>query len=455
MPKPIVALVGRPNVGKSTLFNRVAGQRLAIVEDLPGTTRDRQYADAEWTHASFTLVDTGGLDLGTTSRASEAIPGPAEIVSSSSEFRREIRQQAEIAIAEADAIVFLVDARDGITAGDMDVAEVLRQTRKPVIVAANKADSEERRLSAVEFYELGLGEPFPISAIHGIGVGDLLDAVVEQLPVVAEEEDDDALKIAIVGRPNVGKSSLLNKILGQDRAIVSTVPGTTRDAIDTELQWHGERIVLIDTAGIRRRGRIERGAEKYSVIRALRAVQRADVVALLIDATQGVTAQDSHIAGYVLEEWKSIMVLVNKWDAVAKDSHTMHEFTQRVRADLKFLDYVPVLFISALTGQRVGKVIPLAQRISAERQVRIPTSQLNKMLQDAIVRHQPPSKGGKRLRFLYATQPETSPPTFVVFVNDHRLVHFSYQRYLENRIRELYRFEGTPVKLLFRSRGES
>jgi GTP-binding protein len=316
---PIVALVGRPNVGKSALFNRIVGQRLAIVEDVPGTTRDRLYADAEWTAAAFTLVDTGGIEhLAGVDR--EARRGTVPLSTDSAGYRREIRGQAEVAIEEADVVVMLVDAREGVTAGDMEVADVLRRSTKPVIIAANKADNPDRSLAAVEFYELGLGEPHAISALHGTGVGDLLDVIVEHLPAVEEAEEEDILKVAIVGKPNVGKSSLLNAMLGQERAIVSEIPGTTRDAIDTRLVVDGEPMVLIDTAGIRRRGRIEPGIEKYSVMRTLRAVQRADVVALLVDATQGVTAQDSHVAGYVLDEWKSIMILVNKWDLVEKDT---------------------------------------------------------------------------------------------------------------------------------------
>lgn len=451
MRTPIVALVGRPNVGKSTLFNRIAGERLAIVEDVPGTTRDRLYVDAEWTGAAFTLVDTGGIEL-LEGIDREARRGSAPLSSGSAGYRREIRSQAEIAIEEADAVVMLVDAKEGATAGDLEVADVLRRSTKPVIVAANKADNLSRSLAAVEFYELGLGEPYVISALHGTGVGDLLDVIVAQLPVVEEVEEDDALKIAIVGKPNVGKSSLLNALLGQERAIVSEVPGTTRDAIDTRLVWDDEPVVLIDTAGIRRRGHIEPGIEKYSVMRTLRAVQRADVVALLIDATQGVTAQDTHIAGYVLEEWKSIMILVNKWDLVEKDSYTTQEFTARVRSELKFVDYAPLLFISAKTHQRINKVIPLARKIHLERQQHIPTSELNRLLQDAIVQHPPPSKTGKRLKFFYTTHPEVSPPTIVVFVNDKDLVHFTYQRYLQNRIRERYPFEGTPIKLVFKNR---
>lgn len=454
MSLPIVALVGRPNVGKSTLFNRIAGQRLAIVEDLPGTTRDRLYADAEWTSRPFTLVDTGGIEL-IEGLDRDARRGAEALSVGSAQFRREIRQQAEIAIAEADVVIFMVDAKEGLTAGDEEIAQVLRRSTKPIVVAANKADNEERRQAAVEFYALGLGEPYPISALHGTGTGDLLDAVVALLPPVEEEpEEEPALKIAIVGRPNVGKSSLLNALLGEERAIVSEIPGTTRDAIDTQLTWQGEPITLIDTAGIRRRGRIEQGVEKYSVLRSLRAIQRADVVALVLDATQGVTAQDAHVAGYILEEWKSVMVLVNKWDLVEKDAHTLHQFEQRVRAELRFLDYVPILFVSAKTRQRIGKIIPLAQEIYAQRVTRIPTAELNRLLHEAVMDHQLPTKTGRRLKFFYATQVEVAPPTFVLFVNDAELVHFTYQRYLENRIRARYPFTGTPLKLVFRGRGE-
>ena len=455
MSKPIVALVGRPNVGKSTLFNRIAGERIAIVEDLPGTTRDRLYADAEWTGAPFTLIDTGGIELlQDDPSGSSARRGAAPLSVSSAEFRREIREQAQIAIEEADVIVFLVDAKEGVTGGDQDVADVLRRSQKPVVLAANKADNLSRSLAALEFYELGLGDPYDISALHGLGVGDLLDVVVQNFPTVEEEEEDDSLKIAIIGRPNVGKSSLLNALLGQERAIVSEIPGTTRDAIDIRLIWEGEPVTLIDTAGIRRRGRIEQGVEKYSVMRALRAVQRADVVALVVDASQGLTAQDAHVASYALDEWKGIMLLVNKWDLVEKDSYTMFEFTRQIRAELKFIDYVPMLFISALTRQRVQKVIPLAQNIQAERRTRIPTSALNKLVQDAAVKHRAPSKTGRQLRFYYATQVDVAPPTLMFFVNDVELVHFTYQRYLENQIRLAHAFEGTPIKLVFRNRAE-
>ena len=433
----IVAIVGRPNVGKSTLFNRLVGKRLAITHEVPGTTRDRLYAEAEWGGVSFILVDTGGLDL-----------------VSSDDLMAQVRAQAQAAIAEADVILFLVDVKDGLTAGDEEVAQVLRRTAKPVLLVVNKADNRALREAAVEFYALGLGELYPISALHGTGTGDLLDQVVGAFPVEAEGEELEAVKIAIVGRPNVGKSSLLNKILGQERAIVHETPGTTRDAIDTQMEWEGKPLVLIDTAGIRRKGRIQRGVEKYSVLRALRAINRADVVLLLIDAVEGATAQDAHIAGYILEEAKSVVVVVNKWDLVEKDTYTMQIYLEHVYTVLRFLDYVPVLFVSALTGQRVDQVLPTALRVQEARLIRIPTAELNRILQEAVARHAPPSKAGKRLKFYYATQAAVDPPTFVFFVNDPRLVHFSYQRYRVNRLREHYGFLGTPLRLSFRKRGK-
>ncbi|MGD9047984.1 MAG: ribosome biogenesis GTPase Der [Anaerolineae bacterium] len=454
MPQPIVALVGRPNVGKSTLFNRIVGQRRAIVEDVPGTTRDRLYGEAEWNGKFFTVVDTGGLEILESQKLRRPQDQPEPLSSASVGFIEEIREQAEVAIAEADVIVMLVDVLGGLTPADEDVAEVLRRSDKPVLVAANKADNEAREQAAYEFYALGLGEVFPISALHGTGVGDLLDEMVDALPAAGEIEEPDALKIALVGRPNVGKSSLLNKLLGEERAIVSAIPGTTRDATDTYLTWEGQPVLLIDTAGIRRRGRIERGIEKYSVLRSIKAMARADVVVLLLDAQDLVTAQDAHVAGYVLEENRSIIVLVNKWDLIEKDTYTMDAYTKQIRADLKFLDYVPVLFISALTGQRVHKLLPLAFQVYEERMVRIPTGELNRLVEDATIRHSPPHKAGKRLKFFYATQASVDPPTFVFFVNDTRLVHFTYERYLENQIRKRYGYLGTPLRLVFRSRGK-
>jgi GTP-binding protein len=452
MLKPIVALVGRPNVGKSTLFNRIVGQRRAIVEDIPGTTRDRLYGDAEWNGVPFNVVDTGGLEIIESRKARSPGDQPALLSTASAGFVEEIRQQAEVAIAEADVIIMLVDVLDGLTPADDDVANVLRRSHKPVLVAANKADNDERRQAAFEFYSLGLGEVFAISALHGTGIGDLLDEVIRALPVTEEVEEPEALKIALVGRPNVGKSSLLNKLMGEERAIVSSIPGTTRDSVDTYLTWEDNPVILIDTAGIRRRGRIDRGIEQYSVLRAMKSIARADVVLLLLDAEDLVTSQDAHVAGYILEEMKSIVVLVNKWDLITKDTYTMNSYTKQVRADLRFLDYVPVLYVSALTGQRVHKVLPLVFEVYNERLTRIPTGELNRLVEDATIRHSPPHKAGKRLKFLYATQASVDPPTFVFFVNDTRLVHFSYKRYLENQLRRRYPYLGTPLKLVFRSR---
>ena len=452
MALPFVALVGRPNVGKSTLFNRIVGQRRAIVEDIPGTTRDRLYDNTEWNGVPFTVVDTGGLEIVESQKQRKPQHEPQPLSVASVGFIDEIRRQAEIAIEEADVVVLLVDAVDGLTPADEDVADVLRRSNKPVLVAANKAENEARRQAAFEFYALGLGEVYPISALHGLGVGDLLDEVVRSLPVVAEEEEPEAVKIALVGRPNVGKSSLLNKLLGQERAIVSDIPGTTRDTLDTYLSWEDQPVLLLDTAGIRRRGRVEPGIEKYSVLRSMKAIGRTDVVVLLLDAQDLVTAQDAHVAGYILEERRSIIVLVNKWDLIPKDTYTMDAYTKQIRAELKFLDYVPVLFISALTGQRVDKVLPLALEVYRERMVRIPTGELNRLVEDATIRHAPPHKAGKRLKVFYATQASVDPPTFVFFVNDRRLVHFTYQRYLENQLRRRYRYLGTPLKLVFRTR---
>ncbi len=435
MPRPMVALVGRPNVGKSTLFNRIAGRPLAIVADAPGTTRDRLYAQAEWSGREFTLVDTGGLDP-----------------TAGTDLAERVRQQAESAIAEADVVVFLVDARDGLTATDSDIADILRSKARSVVVAASKADNEKRRLDSVEFYQLGLSEPIPISSLHG-DIGDLLDEVVRRLPAAVEEDERPAaVKIAIVGRPNVGKSSLLNALVGQERAIVSDVPGTTRDALDTVLATEHGDVLLIDTAGIRRRGRIETGIERYSVLRAMRAIDRSDVAVLVLDASEGIALQDEHIAGYILESFKGVIVAVNKWDLVKKGARNTDEYTQAVRTSLNFMSYVPLLFISAKTGQRVDKIIDLALQIKAERTKRVPTRALNDLLQQVAIKHSPPTGGGKVLKILYATQAEVEPPTFVFFTNDARLVHFSYQRFLENQIREAFGFAGTPIKMIFKTR---
>jgi GTP-binding protein len=453
MSKPIIALVGRPNVGKSTLFNRIVGKRLAVVHDQPGTTRDRLHAPAEWSGVSFTVVDTGGIEVLAETVAAGRRPGPERVLAQdSAPFIPLLRAQAEQASQEADVVIFLTDAASGLTAGDEEVADVLRRSRRPVFLAANKADNARLRQDALEFYALGLETVHPISALHGTGVADLLDDLIEALPTSLPEAEDESVKLAIVGRPNVGKSSLLNRLLGEERAIVSPIPGTTRDAIDTYLEWEGAPITLIDTAGIRRRGKVGRGVEQYSVLRALRAIQRADVALLVIDGVEGVTAQDTHVASFILDEWASVVVLVNKWDAVEKDTHTMVEYTQWVRETMRFLDYVPVLFISALTGQRVSKVVPTALAVRQSRFQRISTGALNRLVQDALDRHAPPSKRGRRLRIYYASQPGVDPPTFVFHVNDPDLVHFSYKRYLENRLREAYEFPGTPLRLIFRQR---
>jgi len=435
MTKPLVALVGRPNVGKSTLFNRLIDEPLAIVEDVPGTTRDRIYADTEWGGRALTFIDTGGL-----------------LPDSRGDLLDLVRDQVKIAIAEADVIIHLVDVKDGVTASDIEIAQLLRRSKKPVILAANKADNEARRRAAVEFYELGLGDPYPISALHGTGTGEFLDAVLSILPPQPPEEPLEGIKFAIVGRPNVGKSSLLNTILGQERMIVDEQPGTTRDAVDSFMEWDGQSVTLIDTAGIRRRGRVAPGIERYSVIRALRAIQRADVVLLLIDATEGVAAQDAHIAGYVVEEGKGIVLVVNKWDLIDKDAYTMDHYTREIRRALKFVSYAPLVFVSAVTGQRVGTAIDLALAVQQARSFRVPTAELNRLVEDAVSQHAPPSKRGKRLRIYYATQVKVAPPTFVLFVNDPRLVHFTYRRYLENRFREAFGFEGSPLRLAFRKR---
>jgi len=445
--KALVALVGRPNVGKSTLFNRILGQRLAVVSEVPGTTRDRLYAEAEWAGVSFLLVDTGGLEV-TEGRHTQPLSEDSE------QFLPLIRQQANIAIQDADVVVQVVDGQSGITAADQEVADILRRSQKPIIVAANKLESSRLRDGAYEFYELALGEVFPISALHGTGTGDLLDAIVESIPVSDIEEEDDSIKVAILGRPNVGKSTLLNKLIGEERAIVSPIPGTTRDAIDTKLNWEGYDFTLIDTAGIRRRGKIDPGVEKYSVLRAIKALQRADVALLLIDAAEGITTQDTHIAGMLIKEYASVIVLVNKWDTVDKDTYTIHIYSDEIRQALNFLPFVPLLFISAKTGQRVNKIMELIVEVFEARFRRISTGQLNRLMRDAISRHPPPQKGGIRVKFAYVTQATVDPPTFVFFVNKPDWVHFTYQRYLENRIREEFPFPGTPIRLVFRARSE-
>ena len=406
--------------------------------------------------AVATVVDTGGIEVLPETVVAGRRPSPERVLAQdSAPFIPLMRAQAEQAIQDADIVVFLTDAASGLTTGDEEVADILRHSRRPVFLAANKADNARLRQDALEFYTLGLETVYPISALHGTGVADLLDDIVEALApseVESEDEEDSGIKLAIVGRPNVGKSSLLNKLLGEERAIVSPIAGTTRDAIDTYLEWGGAPVTLIDTAGIRRRGKVGTGVEHYSVLRALRAIQRADVALLVIDGVDGVTAQDTHVASFILDEWASVVVLINKWDAVEKDTYTMIEYTKWVRETLRFLDYVPVLFISALTGKRVHKVIQEALTVQQARFLHIPTGELNRLVQDALARHAPPSKRGKRLKIFYASQPGVDPPTFVLHVNDVDLVHFSYERYLENKLREAHEFAGTPLRLVFKPR---
>jgi GTPase len=453
MPKPIIALVGRPNVGKSTLFNRLAGERLAIVDETAGTTRDRIFATAEWNGVPFDIVDTGGID--------PTHGGKAPLSTGSAQFIREIRAQAQIAIEDADAILFVLDGQAGVTAPDREVAEILRRSQKtvdgktwpPIFVVANKCESPVDRNNAAQFYELGLGDPHPVSAVHGTGSGDLLDELVKALPP-QEEVEDESVKIAIVGKPNAGKSSLLNRLVGRERAIVSPIPGTTRDAIDTKIEFEGVPVTLIDTAGIRRRGRIEHGVEQYSVLRSLKSIERAEVALLVIDAVEGLSAQDAHIAGFILEEWKSTVVLVNKWDALEKDSETTQEYTRLIRTELNFMDYVPILFISAKTGQRVDQVLPMALRVQEERLARLTTSTLNQILQKAQDYQPAPARAGRQLKIYYGTQVRSDPPTFLLYVNDPKLMHFSYIRYLENRIREEYGFLGTPIRIVTKGKRE-
>jgi GTP-binding protein len=459
MSKPLVAIVGRPNVGKSTLFNRLVGERLAVVDEVPGTTRDRLVAEADWNGVYFDLVDTGGIDPTDTGPGLRGTP----LSVGSAEFIDQIRYQAEIAVREADAVIFMVDVVGGVTPADEEVARILRRLQKeqdgrlhpPILLAVNKTDNSNRLPDIYEFYRLGIGDPYPISAQHGTGTGDLLDAVVAALAVAPEEtEEDDSVKIGIVGKPNAGKSTLLNRLVGSERALVSPIPGTTRDAIDTRMEFDGVPITLIDTAGIRKRGKIEPGVEKYSVLRAHQAIQRSDVVLLVVDAEQGITAQDQHIAGFILDAWKSVVVIVNKWDAFDKDAHTIYEYTAHVREQLNFLDYVPVLFISAKTGQRVDQVLPQALIVQEERLLRIPTAQINRLLRVAQDRHPAPSKSGKHLKIFYGTQVRSEPPTFMLFVNHPELVHFTYLRFLENCFREEYHFVGTPIRMVLKARRE-
>jgi GTP-binding protein len=435
--RPVVAIVGRPNVGKSALFNRLIGSRKALVEDVPGTTRDRLYADVEWREHAFTLVDTGGLEP-----TGEAGYAPL------------VKHQVEVALAEADVVLLVVDARDGLTATDLEIADLLRRSAKPLILVANKTDNEARREATVQFYELALGDPLPVTAHHGLGLADLLDRLIELLPAVAGEAPATSLRLAIVGRPNVGKSMLLNAILGQERVIVSADPGTTRDAIDTAFRYLDCDLVLVDTAGIRRRGRIQGGLERHSVLRAQEAIDRADVAFLVIDASEGVTAQDTHIAGYVAEAAKGLVIAINKWDLMPPDDETRKSFLRAAQGRLRFVPWATLCLVSAKEGTGVGELLAAGLAAGVAREQRVPTAELNAVMRRVLATHGPPSVGGRRLKLLYVTQAAVRPPTFVFFVNDAALLHFSYRRYLENSIRRGFGFQGTALKLIFRSRNE-
>ncbi len=440
MAKPIIAIVGRPNVGKSTLFNKIVGQRISIVEDTPGVTRDRIYMETEWNGREFLLIDTGGIE-----------PGDDVIVSN-------MRRQAETAISQADVLLLMTCVHDGLVAADQEVATMLQKSGKPVLLVVNKVDNiGNPPLELYEFYNLGLGDPLPVSSIHGLGVGDLLDEIVALFPEQnsTQDEDDDTLKVALIGKPNVGKSSLINQILGENRVIVSDIAGTTRDAIDARVTYADREYTFIDTAGMRRRSKVEDGVEHYSVIRSLGAVDRADVCVIMIDAQEGVTEQDTKIAGYAHEQGKACVIAVNKWDLIEKDGKTMDHFRKKVAEGLSFMLYAPVVFISALTGQRIDRLFELVNYVREQNTMRIATGALNDVLNEATMRVQPPSDKGKRLKIYYITQASTAPPTFVLFVNNRQLAHFSYIRYLENQIRGVFGLEGTPVRFVLRERGDS
>lgn len=436
--KPLVAIVGRPNVGKSTLFNKIVGKRIAIVEDTPGVTRDRIYADAEWLNYKFTLIDTGGIE-----------PESEDIIA------KQMRRQAELAIETANVIIFIVDGRAGITAADEEVADMLRRCKKPIVLVVNKVDHPKFEESIYDFYSLGIGTPISISAEQGLGIGDMLDEVVAGFSTMDEDEEEHSIGIAVVGRPNVGKSSLVNALLGEERTIVSNVPGTTRDAIDSPFTYGGKEYTLIDTAGIRRKRAIEdETVERYSVIRSLAAIRRCDIALIVVDAERGLSEQDVRIAGYVHEEGKASVLVVNKWDTIEKDTYTVEKFKKEMLADLAFMSYVPMLFISAKTGQRVQKVMEMASFAYEQNSIRITTGKLNDIVNEAITMNDPPVNNGRRLRVYYSTQVSTCPPTFVIFVNEPDLMHFSYRRYLENYIRKSFSITATPIRLIIRKRGE-
>ncbi|EJD9714806.1 ribosome biogenesis GTPase Der [Listeria monocytogenes] len=435
MAKPVVAIVGRPNVGKSTIFNRIVGERVSIVEDVPGVTRDRIYNSAEWLGKEFNIIDTGGIDL------------------SDEPFLEQIRAQAEIAIDEADVIIFITNGREGVTDADEQVAKILYRSNKPIVLAINKVDNPEMRDQIYDFYSLGFGEPYPISGSHGLGLGDMLDAVRAHFPKEEEEEyPDDTVKFSLIGRPNVGKSSILNALLGEDRVIVSDIAGTTRDAIDTTYTFDGQDYVMIDTAGMRKRGKVYESTEKYSVLRAMRAIERSDVILVVINAEEGIREQDKRIAGYAHDAGRAIIIVVNKWDAINKDEKTINVWTEDIREQFQFLSYAPIVFVSAKTKQRLNNLFPLINQVSDNHSLRVQSSMLNDVISDAVAMNPSPMDKGKRLKIFYTTQVAVKPPTFVVFVNDPELMHFSYERFLENRIREAFPFEGTPIRVIARKR---
>lgn len=436
MSRPIVAVVGRPNVGKSTFFNRIAGRRISIVEDTPGVTRDRIYTDVEWLGTHFTMIDTGGIE-----------PESTDVILS------QMRTQAEIAIETADVIVFMVDGKADITSADEEIAQILRRSKKEIVLAVNKVDTGLADDTIYQFYSLGLGDPIAISSANVLNLGDLLDVIISKFPEDANtEEDDDVIKVAVIGKPNAGKSSLINKFLGEDRVIVSDVAGTTRDAIDTPFEHNGQKYTLIDTAGIRRKSRVDENIEKYSVIRALTAIERSDVCLLMIDADEGVTDQDTKIAGYAHEAGRAVIILVNKWDLIEKDNKTYNEFVSKVRSQLAYMTYAPIEFISAKTGQRFDNILKLVNYVAEQQTMRVTTGLLNDILNEAIMLNQPPSDKGKRLKIYYMTQSSVKPPTFVLFVNDKELAHFSYVRYIENQLRKNFKFEGTSLKFIVREK---
>ena len=435
MANPVVAIVGRPNVGKSTIFNRLAGERISIVEDTPGVTRDRIYARTEWLGHPFNLIDTGGIDIG------------------DEPFLTQITEQAEIAIEEADVIIFVVSVKEGVTDADEKVARILYRTDKPVVLAVNKVDNPELRADIYDFYSLGFGEPIPVAGTHGIGTGDLLDKIIKEFPKDATNEEDDSIKFSFIGRPNVGKSSLVNAILGENRVIVSNIEGTTRDAIDTRFETEdGTKYTMIDTAGIRKKGKVYENTEKYSVLRAMRAIDRSDVVCVVLNAEEGIREQDKHVAGYAHEAGRAIVIVVNKWDTLKKDNKTMSDFENLIRQEFQYLSYAPIVFVSAKTKQRLDKLPELIKRVNDNHEQRISSAVLNDVVMDAIAHNPTPTDNGKRLRIYYATQVAIKPPTFVIFVNDPELMHFSYERFLENQIRETFDFEGTPIHIIERRR---